>query len=142
MIDFCICNAIDLLLSPTSCLSAWLTSGEYTQMTYVVMLYILCQATARLSLLQFPTEWHVFGCPLYCFRLSVFRPRLGQLISITDTVLHSIGTLRSTTATSKKTPPRNITLLYHNFSAVILSRSRLTIWAKYPYNKLVRAVTK
>ena len=53
-----------------------------------------------------------------------------------------IGTLRSTMATSTKTSPQNITLLYHNSFAVILSRSLLTIWAKCPKNKLVRVVTK
>ena len=51
-----------------------------------------------------------------------------------------LGTLRSTTATSSKTSPQYMTLLYHKSFAVILSRSLPTIWAKYPYNKLLRAV--
>ena len=54
----------------------------------------------------------------------------------------TLGTLRSTTATSTKTSPQNITLLYHNTFVVILSRSMLTIWAKYRKNKLIREVTK
>ena len=53
-----------------------------------------------------------------------------------------LGTLRSATATSTRTSPQNITLPYDKSFAVILSRSLLTVWAKYPNNKLVRAVTK
>ena len=53
----------------------------------------------------------------------------------------SSSTLISTTATLdgdvNDSSPWNITLLYHNSFAVILSRSLLTIWAKYPKNKLL-----
>ena len=42
--------------------------------------------------------------------------------------------LRSTTATSTKTSPQNITLHYRKFLAVRPSRSRRTMWAKYPKN--------
>ena len=52
-----------------------------------------------------------------------------------------IGSLRSTTPTSTKTSPQNITLHYRKFLAVWPSRSRLTMWPKYPKNKLVRAVS-
>ena len=45
-----------------------------------------------------------------------------------------LGTLRSTTATSTKTSPQNITLFCHKSFAVILCRSLLTIWAKYRKN--------
>ena len=53
-----------------------------------------------------------------------------------------VGNLRSTTATSTKTSPQNITLRYRKFIAVRPSRSRRTMWAKYPKNKLVRAVSE
>ena len=46
------------------------------------------------------------------------------------------------TPTSTKTSPQNITLHYRKFLAVWPSRSRPTKWAKYPKNKLVRAVSE
>ena len=48
--------------------------------------------------------------------------------------LISIGTLRSTTATSTKTPPQNITLHCRKFLAVRPSPLHRTMWAKYPKN--------
>ena len=54
----------------------------------------------------------------------------------------TIGSLKSTTPTSTKTSPQNITLHYRKFLAVWPSRSRLTMWPKYPKNKLVRAVSE
>ena len=45
-----------------------------------------------------------------------------------------LGTLRSTTATSTKTSPQNITLFCHNSFAVILCRSFLKNWVKYRKN--------
>ena len=48
------------------------------------------------------------------------------------TVVKKIGTLRSTTATSTKTSPQNRTLLQYKALAIISSRSRRTMWAKYP----------
>ena len=53
-----------------------------------------------------------------------------------------LGTLRSMTATSTKMSPQNKTLLYYKSFAIIPSRSRPTIWAKYPKNKLVRAISE
>ena len=53
-----------------------------------------------------------------------------------------IGTLRSTTATLTKTSPQNITLHYRKFLEVRPSRSRRTMWAKCPKNKLARAVSE
>ena len=54
-----------------------------------------------------------------------------------------MGTLRTTTATSMKTSPQNITLQYRKFLAVRSStRSRRTMWEKYPKNKLVRVVSE
>ena len=52
-----------------------------------------------------------------------------------------LGTLRSTTATSTKTLLQNITLHYRKFLAVRPSRSRSKMWAKYPKNKLILAVS-
>ena len=49
---------------------------------------------------------------------------------------------RSTTATSAKTSPQNITLHYCKFLAVWPSRWPRTMWAKYPNNKLQRAVSE
>ena len=43
---------------------------------------------------------------------------------------------------STKTSPPNITWLYHKSFGIIQSHSRPTIWAKYPKNKLVRAVSE
>ena len=42
----------------------------------------------------------------------------------------------------KRRSPQNITWLYHKSFAIIQSRLRPTMWAKYPKNKLVRAVSK
>ena len=56
--------------------------------------------------------------------------------------LFVLGTLQSTTATSTKTSPQNITLHYRKFLAVRPSSSRSTMWAEYPKNKLVRAVSE
>ena len=56
--------------------------------------------------------------------------------------LVKLPNLRSTTAKLTKTSPHNITLNYCNSLAIIPSRSRVTMWAKYPKNKLVRAVSK
>ena len=53
-----------------------------------------------------------------------------------------IGTLRSTTATLTKTSLQNITLHYRKFLEVRPSRSRRTMWAKCPKNKLARAVSE
>ena len=53
-----------------------------------------------------------------------------------------IETLRSTTATSTKMSPQNITLHYRKFLAVMPSRSRSTMWTKYSKNKLARAVSE
>ena len=50
------------------------------------------------------------------------------------------GNLRPTTATATKPSPQKIIWLYHKFFAIIQSRSRLTMWVRYPKNKLVRAV--
>ena len=50
--------------------------------------------------------------------------------------------LRSTTAKLTKTSPHNITVQYCKYLAIIPSRSRVTMWAKYPKNKWVRAVSK
>ena len=41
----------------------------------------------------------------------------------------------------EETSPQNITLLWYKPFAIIPSRSRRTMWAKYPKNKLVRAVS-
>ena len=41
-----------------------------------------------------------------------------------------------------KTSPQNITWLYHKSFTIIQTRSRPTIWVKYPKNKLVRAVSE
>ena len=46
------------------------------------------------------------------------------------------------TVTSRKTSPQDITLHYRKFLAVGPSRSLRTMWAKYPKNKLVRAVSE
>ena len=43
--------------------------------------------------------------------------------------------------TSTKTSPQNITLNYRKFLELRPSRSRRTMWAKYPKNKLVGAVS-
>ena len=40
----------------------------------------------------------------------------------------------------RKTSPQNITFHYRKFLAVRPSRSRRTMWVKYPKNKLARAV--
>ena len=56
-------------------------------------------------------------------------------------VLFTIGTLRSTTATSMKTSPQNITLRCRTVS-ITPSCSRPTMWANYPKNKLARAVSE
>ena len=62
-----------------------------------------------------------------------------------DGMITELGNLRSTTATvdenftSKYTA---VTWLYHKSFAIIQSRSRPTMWAKYSKNKLVRAVSK
>ena len=53
-----------------------------------------------------------------------------------------IGTLRATTATPTKPSPQNITLHCRELLAVRPSPSRRTMWAKYPKNKLVRAVSE
>ena len=65
----------------------------------------------------------------------------SRIIPRNCVVALTIGTLRSTTATSTKTSPQNRTLLNHKSVAIIQSRSRRTMWAKYPKNKLVRAVS-
>ena len=53
-----------------------------------------------------------------------------------------LGSLRSATATSTKTSPQNITLLYHKSFAIIPSCSRLTLSVKYPRNELVREISE
>ena len=50
-----------------------------------------------------------------------------------------MGSLRFTTATSTKTPPRNVALDHRKFLTFRPSRPRRTMWVKYPKNKLVRA---
>ena len=50
--------------------------------------------------------------------------------------------VRSTKAKLTKTSPQNITLHYRKFLAVRPSRSRRTMWAKYPKNKVIRAVSE
>ena len=52
------------------------------------------------------------------------------------------GSLRSATATSTKTSPQNITLLYHKSFAIIPSCSHLTLSVKYPRNELVREISE
>ena len=51
--------------------------------------------------------------------------------------LLKLPTLISRTAPWTKTSPQNITLHYRKFFAIISFRSRPTMWAKYPKNKLV-----
>ena len=58
-------------------------------------------------------------------------------------VTSTVGTLRSTTATSSKMSTQNIASYYRNFPdflGVRTSRSRRTMWAKYRKNKLVQTV--
>ena len=62
-----------------------------------------------------------------------------RLVGVPNT---TIGTLRSTTATSTKPSPQNVTLHCRELLAVRPSPSRRTLWAKYPKKKLVRAVSE
>ena len=69
----------------------------------------------------------------------------NQPVSLLEViVIPQIGTLRSTTATSTNRKRHlKISLRFIiGLSRVILSHSILTIWAEYPYNKLVRALSK
>ena len=64
-----------------------------------------------------------------------------------DEPYRRLGSLRSmttatATATSTKTSPQNITLQNRKFLAVRPSRSSRIMWAKYPKNKLVRAISE
>ena len=72
---------------------------------------------------------------------NIFALNVQQMNFKQPTSCDRLGTLRSTTATSTKTSPQNRTLVYCKSFAIIPSRSRRTMWAKYPKNKLVRAVS-
>ena len=54
----------------------------------------------------------------------------------------TVGSLRSTTATSTKTSPQNITLHYLKFLAIRPSYLRRTMWVKYPKNRSLRAISE
>ena len=88
---FCICSATTLLFSPTSCLSAWLTSLEYPlrmsiMILYCVTLYFgnLCFSSQR-SGPYFSVFSSVFSSLFCCIH--------GQLISSTTTVSLSLSTI-------------------------------------------------
>ena len=87
MIGFCICDAIDLLLPPTSCLSAWLMSGEYPPRMSMMMLYYVTR-WLEVSLLQLPTEWPVLGCLISTVFALYFPPKGSSFQSLTHSCSH------------------------------------------------------
>ena len=65
------------------------------------------------------------------------RRRLSRKWKKHYTVQYHVPLLETLRSTTEKVSPQNITLHSRMSFAIVLSRSRPTMWAKYPKNELV-----